>query len=100
MEAAPLSEEKQHELLLVELVYSFQNMAMVALGKLPNPATNAVERNLTQARAAIDMLRMLKHKTRGQVSDLETRLLEQTVLTLQLNYADEAKKKEPEPGPV
>ena len=93
--AEPLDEKKHFELLFVELVYSLQNMALIALGKLANPATQKAERYLPQAQATIDMLRMLKVKSQGNLSDIEQKMLERVILDLQLNYADEAHKPEP-----
>ena len=87
-----LSEEKANELRFIELVYYFQQLAMVALGKLVNPGTNQAERHLPQAKAMIDTLRMLKAKSKGNVSDTEQKLIDQVILNLGLNYADEAAK--------
>jgi hypothetical protein len=80
------------KILFAHLVYSFQNLAVMQLGKIVNPATNKVEKNLEQARNTIDLLRMLKEKTKGNLSSEETGLIEQIILNLQLNYADEASK--------
>lgn len=87
-----INDKKMFELLFMELVYSFQNMAMIAMGKLVNPATNKVEKNMHQTKATIDMIRMLKEKTTGNLNENETKLIEQVVLNLQLNYADEIEK--------
>ena len=88
-----LEDQKLFRLLFMEIVYSLQNVAIMQMGKIVNPATNQVEKNLDQAKATIDMLRMLKEKTKGNLNDEESRLIEQVVLTLQLNYADEAARK-------
>jgi len=66
--------------------------AWVSLGKIKNPATDKIERNLELARISIDMLRMLKDKTAGNLSKDEERLLTQTIADLQLNYVDEYEK--------
>lgn len=87
-----LDEKKMFELLFMEIVYSFQNLTMITLGKLVNPATNKAEKNLMQAKATIDTLRMLKAKTEGNLNENESKLIEQVILNLQLNYADEAEK--------
>jgi hypothetical protein len=80
------------EALFTQLVAIFHGTAMVALGKLKNPATDKVERNLEQARQAIDMLEMLREKTRGQLNSTEQRLLDGSLTDLRLNYLDEQKK--------
>jgi hypothetical protein len=45
--------------------------ALCGLGLAPNPMNGKVERNLPQARYAIDMLDMLADKTRGNLSSSE-----------------------------
>lgn len=96
--AEAISESKVQELQFIELVYSFQQMAMVALGKLVNPMTNQVERHLPQAKSMIDTLRMLRAKTRGNLSETEQKMLDQIILTLELNYVDEVARGAPSKG--
>lgn len=80
------------ESLFTQLIAIFHSSAMVALGKLKNPATDKVERNLEQARQAIDMLEMLRVKTKGNLSANEQRLLDGSLTDLRLNFIDESKK--------
>ena len=80
------------ELLFAHLVSIFHSSAMVALGKLKNPATDKIERNLEQAKQAIDMLEILRVKTNGQLTDNEKRMLDASLTDLRLNYVDENKK--------
>ena len=54
----------KHDQVLMGLVFSLQAAAMQHLGKMKNPHTDAVERDLDQARATIDILEMLKVKCR------------------------------------
>ena len=82
----------QSEMLFTQLVAIFHGSAMVALGKLKNPATDRIERNLDQARQAIDMLEMLKSKTEGRLNATEQRMLDGALTELRLNYLDELKK--------
>lgn len=90
-----MSEENEltkHDHVLMGLVFMLQAAAMQQLGKLQDPATGEVRRDLEQARATIDILEMLKAKCRtGTPADL-LRLLDQAVLNLQLNYMDELKR--------
>jgi hypothetical protein len=65
------------------------NMVMQQLGKIANPITTQVERNLDVARAWIDMLRMIQAKTKGNLSDREQRYLDSSLAGLQMNYVDE-----------
>ena len=83
---------EQQDALLVNLVLIFQNAAMQQMGKITNPMTGEVEKNLEQARFSIDVIDMLRSKTRGNLSaDLE-KLLDTTLTNLRMNYVDEANK--------
>jgi hypothetical protein len=78
------------------LVVMFQNLAMQQMGKLINPITNKLERDLLQARITIDMIRMIKEKTAGNLSEEEQGFIDHVLLDLQMNYIDEAKRDEEE----
>lgn len=89
------SQEKD-EALFVQLVVMFQAAAMQQMGKVQNPITNKVERNLEQARFSIDMLEMIQNRTRDSLSENEKKFLEHTLFELRMNYVDEVKKGEGE----
>ncbi len=74
----------------------FHTATMHQLGKIKNPITGAIERDLAAAQNSIDILDMLREKTRGNLSENENRLLSTVIQELKLNYVDEANKK-PEP---
>jgi hypothetical protein len=78
--------------LFTQLLYIFYSTAMVAMGKLKNPATDKIERNLEQAGQSIDMLELIKAKTVNNLTDEQRRLLEGMLTDLRLNYVDESKK--------
>ena len=87
----------KHDHVLMSLTLNLQAMAMVQLGKVSNPATGEVERDLDAARGTIDILEMLKVKCRAETHEEVLRMLDQIVMDLQLNYMDELKQGEPEP---
>lgn len=91
-----LNEEQQEQLLFMMLIQQHQQIAMMGLGKLQNPATQQMEKDLSSAKYAIDTLAMLKKYTSGNLSDEASGYLEQTLTTLRLNYADEKKKEKAE----
>ena len=82
--------------LFISLVGMFHSSAMQALGKVMNPVTQKIERDLTQAQMFIDMLGMLQEKTAGNLTDDEARLLNHMLFELRMNYVDEVKKDETE----
>ena len=78
--------------LFVQLILIFHQNAMISLGKLKNPMTDKIERNLDQAKQSIDMLEMVKEKTRNNLSPELARTLESALTELRLNYVDESNK--------
>ena len=88
------TQEQQNELLFMQLVMMFQGMALQNLGKVMNPVTNQIERNLEQAKNMIDILGMLDEKTKGNLNDNEQKLMEHVLFELRMNYVDELKKDE------
>ncbi len=91
-ETKQLTEEQIFEGMFFSLVISLSTAAMSQMGKIANPVSQKIERNLTQARGSIDMLRMIKTKTEGNLSENEKGFLEKTVNELQMNFLDEVKK--------
>jgi|GEM_PF-581013 len=81
-----------NEVLFIGLILNLQASAMIGLGKIMNPMTQKIERNLDQARMTIDMLGMLEEKTKGNRSDEETETLQRALTELRMNYLDELKK--------
>ena len=77
--------------LFMYVVGTFQSSARIALGKMKNPMTDKIERNLEQASYYIDLLDMLQLKTKGNVSEYEEQMLINTVSELKMNFIDEQK---------
>jgi len=65
--------------------------ASIALGQVPNPATNKTEEDLTQAQFLIDTLGMLKEKTKGNLSADEANLLENLLYELRMQYVSKTR---------
>ena len=78
----------------LSLVVSLAGATWQALGKVPSPMTNKIEKNIQSAKVSIDMLEMVKEKTKGNLSSEEQKLLDNTVADLQLNYVEEVKIEE------
>ena len=86
-----MSNEKNSSLFF-SLVTTFQAAAMQQMGKLKNPISDKIERDLQQAQLSIDILDMLEEKTRGNLSEEESKLLKGILQELKLNYVDEMSK--------
>jgi hypothetical protein len=65
---------------------------MQGMGKMKNPVTDKIERNMEQAQQSIDMLDMIKEKTKGNLSSEMARLIDNSLSELRLNYVDELNK--------
>jgi hypothetical protein len=82
--------------LFMGLCTSLVTQAWMQLGKIKNPITDKIESDLDAASLTIDMLGMLKEKTKGNVGDDETKILDQSVNELRMNYVISKDKKDDE----
>lgn len=86
--------ENKIDQLFLNLVLSLHSAAMQQMGKLKNPMTDTIERNLGQAELSIDMLDMINKKTQGNLSEEENKFLTQMLNELKMNFMDEKNKGE------
>jgi hypothetical protein len=56
------------------------------MGIIPNPANNQKEQDLPQAKFLIDTLSMLQEKTQGNLTEEETKLLENLLYELRMQF--------------
>ncbi len=83
--------------LFAGLVSSIASQAWMQLGKIKNPMTDKIERDLAGASMSIDMLDMLKHISNGNLNEQEVKFIDQSLHDLRMNYVVESNKKdEPE----
>lgn len=87
-----MTPEEKYEGLLMQLVSMFHFAALQHMGKLKNPLTDKIERDLPQAQATIDMLEMLHTKMKGNLNTDEEKLLSRILQEVKLNYVDEVGK--------
>jgi hypothetical protein len=67
-------------------VLSYYTQGLVLLGEVPNPMNNKKEEDLEGARHTIDILAMLRDKTKGNLSREEDQLLASVLYELQLKF--------------
>ncbi len=82
--------EDNHQILFKQLVMQNQQMAMISLGKIKNPVSDTLDKNLEYAKLSIDTLDMLVQKTKGNLSEYEEKLLAETVNQLKIIYVEES----------
>jgi hypothetical protein len=67
-------------------VITLSTSAMLYLGAIPDPDGNKVEVNLPMAKHSIDLLVMLREKTKGNLTAEEQKLLDQMVYDLRMKF--------------
>ncbi|QPJ66584.1 MAG: DUF1844 domain-containing protein [Candidatus Nitrohelix vancouverensis] len=72
-------------------VLSLTSSAFYHLGDMADPETGQKEVNLPAVKQTIDMLLMLKIKTKGNLTQEEHQLLEQLIYELQMKYVSKNK---------
>ena len=87
---------KQFDTLFFQMVLSLHASAWQNMGKVINPITNKIEKKLDSAAISIDMLTMLKSKTKGNLRKDEEEFLNRVLSELQLNFVSEKDKLESE----
>lgn len=79
-------------MMFASLVMMFNSQAMMAMGKVANPMTGKVDREMQGAQFMIDLLEMIEERTKGNLTDDESRMLTTTLRDLRLNYVAEMNK--------
>ena len=90
----PENQLNKEDQLFIHLVNTFVQSAWISLGKVKNPVSDELERNIDQASYYIDLLDMLQTKMKGNLSEWEENYILHSLSELKLNYIDEKKKKE------
>ena len=85
----------KNDQLFMQLLYMFHTSAMQGLGKIADPS-GKMQRNLEYVSQTIDLISMLKEKTKGNISEDIEKMLDGMLSELRLNYVDEQSKKETE----
>ena len=88
------AEDEKMEGLFMPFISGLYTSTMQQLGKLMNPLTGKVDRNLDAAQATIELLRMLKEKTKGNLTKRESGAISSALSNMQMNYVDELKREE------
>ena len=67
-------------------VFSLNSSALIHLGELPDPASGQSGRDVGLAKQTIDLLGMLKEKTRGNLTPDEDQMLDAVLFDLRMRY--------------
>jgi hypothetical protein len=75
-------------------VFSLFSSALIQLGDMADPLTGAMDTNLVAAKQTIDILDIMREKTEGNLTEEESKLLENASAELKWKYIDTVKKKD------
>ena len=87
----PLESKFTEEQLFDNLISSLVHTVWISLGKIKNPMTDKIERNLFAASMNIDMLDMLYKRMDGNLSEQEETYVSRVLSELKMNYIEEKK---------
>ena len=82
--------QKQLEANFSTLTLSIGSSAAMALGLVPNPVSGKTEKDVEVARFNIDLLRMLRDKTKNNLNPDEQTFLDSVIADLQLKFVQAA----------
>jgi len=77
------------DITFASLIFSLSSTAFMQLGTIPDPTTGKTEKNLTLAKQTIDLLGVLREKTRGNLEQEEENLFEHLLYDLRMAYIKE-----------
>ncbi|MBI5893901.1 MAG: DUF1844 domain-containing protein [Deltaproteobacteria bacterium] len=68
------------------LILSLSTSVLINLGEVPDPVTNKKDKNLEMARQTIDIIELLKDKTKGNLTEGEGKLVDAVLYDLRMRY--------------
>jgi hypothetical protein len=72
-------------------IFSLSTSALFHLGEVPDPVTQQREKNLLLAKQTIDILGMLREKTKGNLTADEEKVMDHLLADLRLRFVRESK---------
>jgi hypothetical protein len=74
------------EISFTNLIISLSTSALIQLGEIQDPLTQQVAKNVPLAKQTIDLIGMLKEKTKGNLTPEEEKILENILYDLRMRY--------------
>jgi hypothetical protein len=96
-QTVPASESHQEEPLpeinFSTFVISLSTQALMHLGEISNPISGKIDPDVPAAKQMIDMLGMIREKTKGNLNANEDRLMQDILFDLRMKYVEAVKKR-------
>ena len=90
--ASHQSSEPPPELTFAAFLWILSEQALAALGEIPDPMSGKVTHDLVLAQQMIDIIIMLRDKTRGNLDAHEQAMLKEILSGLQMKYVELARQ--------
>ena len=91
--ASDKAQEPLPEINFSTFVISLSTQALMHLGEIADPLSGKVSKDIPVAKQMIDIIGMLKDKTKGNLNAGEERLTEEILFDLRMKYVEAVKKK-------
>ena len=85
----PQAEGPSPEITFASFLMSLGTSVFFHLGELPHPETGAAEKNLPLAKQTIDLLGLLREKTRNNLTPEEENIFDHLLYDLRMRYVKE-----------
>ena len=89
--AGPDAAQAGVELSFSGFIIGLAQQALLSLGLAPESEASTAQKDLAHAKAVIDIVAMLREKTRGNLDEVETRLIDEMLDELRLQYVRETR---------
>ncbi len=87
-------ETEQLKIDFTTFISSLYMSAIVSMGLMPDPVTKEKKKNLNFSQQTIEILQILKEKTKGNLSEQEDKFLSDCIYNLMMQYVEAAKGEE------
>lgn len=77
---------KDTEINFLQFIVTLYSSAMINLGVIPDPVSEETHSNPKQAKELIDIIAMLKEKTKGNLNDEEDKALDEIIYQARMIY--------------
>jgi hypothetical protein len=78
------------EIDFTNFIFSLSTSALIQLGEIQDPFTKELIKNLPLAKQTIDLIGMLKEKTKGNLTPEEEKIIEYVLYDLRMKYVKAA----------
>ncbi len=78
------------EINFTSFIFSLSTSALIQLGEVEDPFTQKKTKNLPVAKQTIDLIGMLKEKTKGNLTSEEEKFMDQVLFDLRMRYVKAA----------